>query len=112
MLRTALLLVVLLHATPLLAAPTLTFCCSPQNDLYLALTPPPPRYDSPTDTANNAPDHTALLVLADAYPAHPTPLDENFFAIATRKHLRLYLEFPSTVPGVEFAAPTQATWER
>jgi hypothetical protein len=115
MLRTTLLLVLLLHTTPLLAAPSLTFCCSPQNDLYLALNTAGakvPRFDSPTDAAARAPDNSALLVLADAYPARRTQLDDAFFATATKKHLRLYLEFPSAVPGVDFGKPTQAAWER
>src|SRR5690349_13032140 len=105
MLRNAFLLVLLLHTTPLLAAPTLTFCCSPQNDLYLALNTPDanlPRFDSPTDAAKNSPEDTALLILADDYPTRRTQLDDTFFATATKKRLRLYLEFPSTVPGVEF----------
>lgn len=114
MIRT-LLLVFLLTPTPLLAAPTLTFCCSPQNDLYLALNTPGanlPRYDTPTDAADRAPEGTALLVLADAYPSRRTPLNETFFATATKKQLRLYLEFPSTVPGIEFGPPKQTVWER
>lgn len=108
--RALLLFAALLASPP--AAATVTFCCSPSNDLYCALTPRPSRYDTPTQALANAPDGSALLILADNYPTRRTQLDDAFFATATKKRLRLYLEFPSTVPGVEFGAPKQAAWER
>jgi hypothetical protein len=108
-------LILLAGASRLPAAPTLTFCCSGQNDLYLALGGAGAglaRYDTPAEAVGRAADGSGVLVLADGYPARRTALDETFYATAIRKRLRLYLEFPSAVPGITFGKPVQAAWER
>ena len=48
----------------------------------------------------DAPDHAALMVLADRYPEVPEPLPPGFWKQAAHKQLKLYLECPSAVPGV------------
>lgn len=45
------------------------------------------------------PDHAALLVLADGYPSSRTAVSEEFYKIIRNKSIRLYLEFPETLPG-------------
>ena len=94
------------------AASTLVFCCSASNDLYEALNRPEFRYDTPARAIERAPEGSAVFVLADDYPSRRTPVDESFFAAAARKNLRLYVEFPSFVPGVTFGDAKQAQWER
>ena len=111
----ALLGLLTLLLTPLPAAAGLVFSCSPENDLFAAVAGAgdrPPRYDTPGEAVDRAPEGSALLVLADGYPARATPLNEAFFAKARQKRLRLYAEFPSFVPGMEFGKPAQANWER
>src|ERR1017187_2769157 len=91
----------------------LTFCCSPQNDLYLALAKTNyPRFDTPLATIPSAPPGSAGLLLADGYPARQTPLDPAGFELARQKDLRVFIEYPAALPGLEMAAPRTTTWER
>lgn len=97
------------------AAAPLVVACSPDNDLYVALggvASGVVRCDTPAEAAGRAVDGGAVLVLADGYPLRRTPVDDAFFAAADAKRLRLYLEFPSTVPGVHFGEPRRAEWDR
>jgi hypothetical protein len=94
------------------AAP-LTFCCSAQNDLYLALGKALfPRFETPLAAIQNAEPGSAVLVLADDYPTRQTALDPAGFDLARQKNLRLFIEFPAALPGMELAAPRTTTWER
>src|ERR1035441_4867088 len=91
----------------------LTFCCSPQNDLYLALAKAHyPRFETPLAAIQSAAPSTAVLLLADGYPARQTALDPAGFDLARQKNLRLFIEFPAALPGLELAAPRTTTWER
>src|ERR1039458_8249004 len=70
----------------------LTFCCSPQNDLYLALAKAHyPRFETPLAAIQTAAPSTAVLLLADGYPARQTALDPA---------------------GFDLAPPRTTTWER
>src|ERR1035441_7832064 len=67
------------------AAP-LTFCCSPQNDLYLALAKAHyPRFETPLAAIQSAPPGSGVLLLADGYPARQTALDPAAFDLAPGK---------------------------
>jgi len=95
------------------AAAPLTFCCSAQNDLYVALGKTRyPRFAAPLDAIEAAPAGSAVLVLADDYPARPTALDASGFRLAREKDLRLFIEYPAAVPGLELGPPRSTTWER
>ena len=91
------------------AAP-LTFCCSAQNDLYLALGKARyPRFETPLAAIQNAAPGSGVLLLADDYPTRRTTLDTAGFDLARQKDLRLFIEYPATVPGLELAAPRATT---
>jgi hypothetical protein len=92
---------------------SLTFCCSARNDLYLALAKSRyPRFQTPLAAIQNAAPGSAVLLLADDYPARQTPLGPAGFDLAQQKHLRLFIEYPAAVPGLELAPPRTTTWER
>ena len=94
------------------AAP-LTFCCTAQNDLYLALSKARyPRFLTPLEAIQSAAPHSAVLLLADDYPARQTVLDSVGFDLARQKNLRVFIEYPAALPGMELAAPRTTTWER
>lgn len=97
-------------------APLWTFACSPTNDLYRvassALGQAPPRYDLAADAVTAAPKGTAVLVLADGYPDRPTEVGETWLARAAEKDLRVYLEYPATLPDLAVGAPRAAGLER
>ena len=94
-------------------AEPLTFCCSAQNDLYVALRKARyPRFQTPLAAISNAAPGSAVLLLADDYPTRQTVLDPAGFDLARQKNLRLFIEYPAAVPGLELAPPRATTWER
>src|SRR5688572_1959346 len=93
----------------------LTFCCSAENDLYAlvaARDDSVKRFDTPAEAVEHAPDGSPLLVLADGYPDSTTRVGASFYDAAKRKSLRLYVEFPAAVPGLELGAVRGTKWER
>src|SRR5688572_20535897 len=109
------LLLLLAVAWPAHASEPFTFVCRADNDLFALLADAGEhhaRFDTPDEAVLRSKAGSVLLVLADGYPRVTTPVDAAFFAAAKAKRLRLYMEYPSLVPGVEFAPPKQAVWER
>jgi hypothetical protein len=94
----------------------LVFCGRPDNDLLAALGKgagaPVARFATPAAALEAAPPGGSVLILADDYPARTTALSARLFALAARKGLRLYVEYPSFLPGLESGAPRGAAWER
>lgn len=88
----------------------LVFACRADNDLYQTVSAdgkPYPRFDTPAQAIEKAPDRSGVLVLADEYPDKTTTLDSALFAGAARKHLRLYVEYPAALPQMEVANPME-----
>lgn len=91
----------------------LTFCCSPKNDLFNALTPQKyQRFDSPLAAIEHAKTNSAVLIFADGYPEKLTQLSEAELSLAQEKGLRLFIEFPKSLPGIEIGAMKTTEWER
>ena len=89
-----------LHAA---SPPALHVGCAPDNDLYRVLRDQGltvHRAESPAAAVAAAPERAAVLLLPGQYPETPTPLTDTLFAEARRKHLRLYVEFPAHLPGL------------
>jgi hypothetical protein len=55
---------------------------------------------------------SAVLILADEYPARRTKVSADAIAAAAAKRLRLYIEYPEAIPGVELGEPRKVRWER
>src|ERR1019366_5371110 len=92
---------------------SLTFCCSAQNDLYLALRPTRyRRFETPRAAIQNAAPGSAVLLLADDYTGRQTALDSISLDLAQQKNLRVFIEYPAALPGLKLAAPRTTTWER
>lgn len=70
------------------------------------------RFDNPSDALRHANDGDAILILADQYPGQRVQLSDQFFTDATAKHLRLFIEYPAAVPGLNLANVKQIVWER
>ena len=106
-LSACLFLCLLLSAQTALAADWV-LSCAPNNDLYQVLTAnqhPCSRYDTPAQAIENAAPNTGVLILADAYPQKRTQLPDELLAQARQKNLRLYIEYPQSLPHLEFADP-------
>ena len=51
-------------------------------------------------------DEQGVLILADGYPANRTPVDPAVLAEAARKKLRVYVEYPESLPDLKLDPPT------
>ena len=104
------------------AAPSLFFSCSASNDLYILLASgsrPLPRHDAPEKAIEQSAPGSGVLILAEGYPEKATQLGTGIFRMAKEKRLRLYIEFPSLVPGLHVGRPCPVAkgrsgnlWER
>lgn len=93
----------------------LTFACDPHNDLYSAIVQGgvrPARFATAQDAVAHAAPGSGVLLLADGYPAARTCVDDAVLNAAHAKRLRLYIEYPQSVPGIRFGEPRGVTWER
>jgi hypothetical protein len=95
--------------------PLLTLACSPDNDL-LRILPGGHRDWAHARSAAEAIERAApgggVLLLADNYPEATTPLEDPLLAAAAGKDLRLYVEYPSHLPGVDLGPPRRPEWQR
>lgn len=93
----------------------LTLCCAEDNDLYRSLVRAgsgPARVGDAAEAIGRAEEGSAVLVLADGYPEKRTPLGPDLMREARAKHLRLFIEYPESLPGIEFGEPRGIRWER
>jgi hypothetical protein len=93
----------------------LLFCCALDNDLYRVMTAGGksyPRVESPLEGIAKAASGWGVLILADGYPQTTTLLDQAVFDGASKKGLRLYVEYPSSLPGMKIGAPRRTNLER
>jgi len=86
-----------------------------ENDLARLLAESEPRasrFDRVDQALAAAPREAAILVLADGYPERPTRIDPVLMEQAAAKKLRLYLEYPDRLPGLELGPPKPAGPQR
>jgi len=91
------------------------FCCVEENDLYRVLDAGGmrcPRYDDPAAAVSAAAEGDAVLLLADEYPRRAQTIAPAVFETARSKRLRLYVEYPGSLPGLEVGQPRGTRWER
>jgi hypothetical protein len=103
-----------LAGLPAVAGP-LIFCCSEDNDLFRVATENRielRRVATPAEAIAMADEGAGVLLLANGYPAKLTELDAALFEQAAKKKLRLYVEYPSCLPGTVIGAPKNIDWER
>ncbi|MGA8182799.1 MAG: hypothetical protein WB819_04055 [Terriglobia bacterium] len=84
------------------------FACEENNDVFhlaVASGMRCERYAHVKDAVAHAPEGSGVLVLAEGYPHRQTPVDAAVYEQAAKKRLRLYVEFPDSVPGMPLGAP-------
>jgi hypothetical protein len=64
------------------------------------------------ELARDATPGSPVLILADEYPDKPTRIPGEFWDQAKQKQLRVYVEFPSSLPGTRLSTPKQDEWNR
>lgn len=70
------------------------------------------RFDTPAAAVAAASVESAILILAQGYPAETTDVPDDLLRQADAKQLRLYLEYPCALPGRAFGPARRARWER
>jgi hypothetical protein len=96
------------HSTPV-------FSCAADNDLYRVLADcgmKCPRHDTSAAAVEAASEGSGVLLLADRYPANTLRIAPEVFEAAARKKLRLYVEYPAALPGLDVGQPRDTKWER
>ena len=97
------------------SSPRWVFCCHADNDLYRVATnywPQTLRAESVNEAFRQSPPEAGVLVLADGYPESTTTITPENLVVLHEKRLRLYVEYPSTIPGLSLGAPHATEWER
>lgn len=82
----------------------LVFSCDKGNDLFVVVSSAIPgvtRCDRPADAIGAAPHGGGVLILADDYPTAGTRISADLLKNARARDLRLYIEFPETLPGLD-----------
>ena len=69
-------------------------------------------YHSPMEAVENAGQGEAVMILSDEYPEKRVKLPNAFFSVVKEKELRVYIEFPLAIPGVELGESVEAKYER
>ncbi len=94
----------------------LNICCSESSDLYGILKSQSHlhihAFNTPAEAARNAGEGQAILITADNYPAKQIDLTAEFFALVKSRHLRVYVEYPSYLPGIHLDKPVKSAIER
>ncbi len=100
---------------PAAKAADLIFVCEPGNDIYRVAVKSGKRYarfDNALKAAKSAAAGAAILILADGYPDSRTVVPEEVFSVAAKKKIRLYIEFPQSVPGMKLGEVQHVRRER
>jgi len=93
----------------------LIFVCDEDNDLYNAVIDSKEKYQrfsSASKAINAAKDGAGILVLADNYPEEKVVLSDAFFERVKSKNIRLYIEYPNSLPGLKTGPIQKTEWER
>lgn len=70
------------------------------------------RMETPSLAIAQANDGDAVIILADGYPETPTPVDAALFAAAKAKNLRIYVEYPASLPGLAVGERVTPRYDR
>lgn len=100
--------VICLATVPSNSLAGLTFSCGEDSDIYQlvkATGHDTSRFDTAAEAIAKAREGSGVLVLSSGYPATLTPITEADYQLAAEKKLRLYVEFPEIVPGVDMGSP-------
>src|SRR5690625_1401734 len=87
-------------------ADPIIFCGSETNDLYKVLEENGfqiRRFDVPASAIHSASEGAAVFIVADGYPAKKNDIGPDLLKLARRKYLRIYLEYPSSLPGIDIS---------
>ena len=90
----------------------LYFVCSPGNDLFKAIGLPGRAFETTQQAIDAADFGEGVLILAQQYPESATPFDQEMMEMAAKKKLRLYVEYPAWLPGMNISLKKAGAWDR
>lgn len=93
----------------------LTFACDPINDLYVSIVnggAHPARFATAEQAVEHAAPGSGVLVQADGYPTTRTAMSDDVLRAAHSKRVRLYIEYPQSLPRLSLGPSRGVTWER
>ncbi len=93
----------------------ISIVCSEDNDLFVTIKKnriPCKQYDDLFEAVAEAKEGTGIMILADGYPEKTTAIDPAFLKMADEKKLRVYVEYPSWLPGLTAGQPGSTNLER
>ncbi len=82
---------------------TLSFCGSIDNDLYVVLKKENvslKHFADPEAAIMAATNGTGVFIIADGYPGKTVNIKPGSLQLAAKKKLRLYIEYPASLPGL------------
>jgi len=94
---------------------SLACSCLPENDVYRMLKASEincVRFDTPAEAIKRVRKGGGVLLLADLYPEQRLVILPELFVLAEKKNIRLYIEFPDRIPGIETGETRHADLER
>jgi len=100
---------------PAVDAASLGVVCESDNDLFAVLSANKiacRRFDSAGEAVRAAETGGGVLILADGYPGKTTTIDPSLLDKAAAKKLRLYVEYPAALAGLEVGKPVETHVER
>ncbi len=95
--------------------PNLSLVCSESNDLCRVLKDNGvniQRFDESEAALQATNENGCILILADEYPDKTNIIGDELFKDAQQKVIRIYVEYPANIPGLEFGKPRHTNWER
>jgi len=92
------------------------FCGDSTNDLYRLLNKEGfdiRQYDSPHLAISEASMGAVVIIVADNYPTTKNKVSQEMLTLSQKKSLRLYVEYPSSLPGLTITPqPVTTKFER
>src|SRR5690554_233775 len=110
-----LLLTILLCQSCMVGRQKIAISCDIENDLFKVMKDnkiPCIRFDTPAEAIHSAKEGGAVMILAQGYPAETVSLDSVLYQEVLQKKLRLYIEYPASVPGYPSKGIRETHWER
>lgn len=83
--------------------PTIDISCNCSSDLCVLLRKEKVNlriYRTPNEAIASATKGTGVLILSDSYPVQRTSVSMRLLNLAKKKQLKLYVEYPSFIPGL------------
>lgn len=83
---------------------TILYCGSEQNEVYQLLAKEGFRlkvYETPESLIEQAGKGAGCIIVCDTYPEKPLEISTQAYELAKRKELKLYFEYPQSLPDLE-----------